>query len=767
MKKIYFALFIFTIGYLNIFSQTKTASIYGYIRDSKTNEALIGATVYDLSSKKGGAANSYGYFSVSLPLGKVVLKFSLVGYEPVIKEIALSENLRIDITLTEKQELLNEVVISAKKEVVRNKNEFASVNISPISIEKIPLMFGDNDIVKAIQFQSGVKNTSEGSSGMFVRGGNLDQNLVLIDEAPIYNVSHIMGLVSVLNTDAVKDIVFHKGMMPAQYGGRLSSVVECYTKEGNAKSFKLSGGLGVLTSHLTLEGPLVKEKVSFIATARRSIFDLFYNKSRLGIQIEPSFYDVNIKLNAQLNKNNRIYFSVFNSEDQIETVDSVANLWKNRTATLRWSNNIGAKLFTNVSLIYSKYQNNLVIYDKTNNFSWETGIEDLNAKADVSYYFLPGNKLRFGAGTVLHQYKPGEQSGGKLNIARVNALEHSAYLLHDINLGTKLGLNYGIRFNMFQNIGKATWHEYQNYLPVAEKNNTDGVYNTFWNIEPRISLNYTVSPLQSIKAAYARTSQFVHLLQVSANSYSALETWMPANPNIKPQLADNYSLGWFANLFEQYEVSLQAYYRQMYNQIDFIAHAQIVQNPYIGTIVRTGENKAYGIEADIAKNGKKISGSLSYSYSKVISEIEGINDGKPYPALWDMPHDLRINLSWQIKKRFSVSANWVYNTGKPITFPVGFYLHDRTPIPIYPDRNSQRVPDYHRLDVGLKLDFKPNKLFSKSSFTFGIYNAYLQKNVLSYRYSDYPWQNDGKTYVGVENSVFLFAVPSLSFKFVI
>ncbi|HAN78456.1 MAG TPA: hypothetical protein DCQ31_12165, partial [Bacteroidales bacterium] len=189
--------------------------------------------------------------------------------------------------------------------------------------------------------------------------------------------------------------------------------------------------------------------------------------------------------------------------------------------------------------------------------------------------------------------------------------------------------------------------------------------------------------------------------------------------------------------------------------------------PYIGTIVRTGENKAYGIEADIAKNGKKISGSLSYSYSRVISEILGINDGKPYPALWDMPHDLRINLSWQIKKRFSVSANWVYNTGKPITFPVGFYLHDRTPIPIYPDRNSQRVPDYHRLDVGLKLDFKPNKLFSKSSFTFGIYNAYLQKNVLSYRYSDYPWQNDGKTYVGVENSVFLFAVPSLSFKFVI
>lgn len=750
---------------LNTFGNGKHI-IYGYISDFDTGERIIGCNVVVDSTSLGVTTNSYGFYSLPLNEDFYILKFSFIGYDNQEVRLNLVKDTLINIKLKKNIHSLEEIVITSKEsKEIDNIHKTISIN----NIKMLPSAFGEHDIIKAIQLEPGVKNIGEGSSGLYIRGGNRDQNYVLIDEAPVYNISHLYGFVSVFNPDIVKDVQFFNTVFPANYGGRVSSIIDTKMKEGNSNNYSISGGLSMLASRLTVTAPLIKEKSSFLIAVRKSTIDLFLKPSG-SLNIVPSFHDINYKMNFKINNKNHIYFSVYHGTDFIKTASLFRNKWFNTTSTLRWNYLVHKNAFLNATILYSNYQNKLTLpgSKNINAYNWKTGVEDINAKLDYTWYINPNNLIKCGVNSISHNYTPGQSNIFESTNPNIKAIESGAYIANEIKINNVFYLNYGFRFSMFQNIGSAKWYTYdQSYIPLKLNVENDGVWNTYNNIEPRLIVNINRMKNNSYRIAYTRSSQFVQILSNNSYSYTALETWMPVSPNIKPLISDNFLSSYFWNK-NDFGFSLTTYYRIINNQIDYIDHAKLIDNPFIEGEIRSGKANAYGFELNINKKSGKTTGSMSYAFSRVIYTIKGVTSKDSYRAPYDIPHDLKIQIMHEFTKKIKISTFWTFTSGRPATFPIGYQagfpiigdlvsINWQPLIPIYSERNSGKFPNYHRLDFAFIFD-PPAKKKVKHSLTIGVYNLYAKRNPMGYNFND-----------RIDNKIAVFhffrIIPNFSYSF--
>jgi hypothetical protein len=768
-------LLILALFILSSFDLVAKVVISGYVRDAATGEELIGANIAILENGSGTVTNAYGYYSLSLEPGFYTLVFSYVGYTTVQKPVSLGEDLVLNMELWESYQELEEVTVRAE---AGNANitrvETGSTQLPIQSIRKIPALLGEVDVIKAIQMLPGVQVTSEGSSGFSVRGGTPDQNLILLDEAPVYNASHLMGFFSVFNNDALKDVKLYKGDIPASAGGRLASLLDIRMKDGNNRQFSATGGIGTISSRLTLEGPLFSEKISFLLSGRRTYADIFlpFAKDTAVRDNRLYFYDLNGKVNFTLNENNRIYLSGYSGKDVFSN-DFAGMYFGNRTLTLRWNHLFTKTLFSNFTLLNSHYFYDLGTPDESQPFfSWISFLDDLGARGNFTWYPSPDHTFEFGLSSTYHIIKPGKvttegEGEGNMNseLAFNYALENAVYLSGESKYGKKLALRYGLRYSMFHNIGPSTVFTYNDEYEITDSTEHAGgeFFNHYSGLEPRLALNLILDERQSVKASYSRTRQY---LQIASNSSAGtpLDIWFPASPNIEPQVSDQVSAGYFRNFLDNHvETSLEVYYKWMDHAIDFKDHAQLFLNPRLEGELRVGKATSYGAELYVKVETGNLSGWVSYTWSKTTRYIPEINEGRPYQAPYDKPHNLAIVFSYDLTPRIGVGANWVYSTGIPFTLPSGRYEVGGNILPLYTGRNEYRLPDYHRLDVSLT--FRDRKKPGKRWFgewNLSVYNAYARKNVWTLNFT----QDEVNPEVTHAEMTFLFSIiPALTYNF--
>lgn len=751
-------------------------TISGYIRDVENGEDLIGATVYVEELLNGSTSNVYGYYAFTLLPGTYTIKYSYVGYETQSFTIDLKANTTKNIELMAANQQLEEVVISS---TALNENitrtEMSSINMDIKTIRKIPAFMGEVDIIKAIQLLPGVQTISEGSSGFSVRGGSMDQNLIQLDEAPIYNASHLMGFFSVFNNDAIKDVKLYKGDIPASSGGRLSSLLDVRMKDGNSKkAISGTGGIGTISSRLTLEGAIVKDKASFIVSGRRTYADLFLKLSSNPDLKDNTlyFYDFNGKANWKVNDNNRVYFSFYRGNDIFKNPDFGMG-WGNQTFSLRWNHLFSKKLFSNFTAVYSHFDYHLGVPEGTaNSFEWKAGMRDNGLKGDFVYYINSDNTLRFGASSVYHRFVPGKARGlgdnaffDEFAVQNNNAIESGIYISNEQKIGSMVTIKYGLRYSYFANLGEATIYNYDgSYEKIDSTTYSSGtVFSPYSGLEPRLGINYMLNEYSSIKGSYSRTRQYVHLAQ-NSTAGTPLDVWFPSTPNVKPQIADQVAVGYFRNFLDnRIETSVEAYYKTVQNSIDFKDHAELLLNTEFEGELRFGDAKAYGVEFLMKYNIRKFNGWVSYTLSRTEKQIAEINSGKVYPAGYDKPHDIAVVVSYNPTERVSIGANWIYTTGSAVTFPTGKFEYAGQSTQIYSSRNGYRLPDYHRLDLSLTLRSKdkPGRRFHHE-WNFSVYNAYGQKNPWVINFVQDP-NNPNETYAEM---TYLFSIiPAITFNF--
>lgn len=750
-------------------------SISGYIKDAKNGEVLIGATILVKEIGKGASTNIYGFYSLSLKPGNYTLIYSYVGYNSVEKVITLKENVTINIELELESQVLEEVVVSREKpnsNIVRPEMSVSRLEMK--SIQRIPVLFGEVDIIKAVQLLPGVQTTVEGASGFSVRGGASDQNLILLDEATVYNGSHFMGFFSVFNNDAIKDLKLYKGDIPASSGGRLSSLLDVRMKDGNSKGYELTGGIGTISSRFTVEGPIIKDKTSFIVSGRRTYIDMFFPlfKNSEVSDTKLYFYDLTMKVNHTINENNHIYLSGYFGRDVMGYISSEFG-YGNQTLTLRWNHLFGKKLFLNTTAIYSSYKYYLGSdFDEASSFRWDANMTDYSLKFSFNYYLNPNNSIQFGEQTTLHEINPGYARGtgeqamlNKIQIPYNYTLEHGVYVQNEQQIGSKLTLKYGLRLSIFQNVGSGTLYTFdKNYESTGLiKYGPGEFYNTYSNFEPRLGVTYAFNQSNSIKASYSHTIQYI---QQATNSQGGtpLDIWFTASPNVKPQRSDQVAFGFFKNFSENtIETSAEVFYKKIHDVVDFKEFANILLNEKLEGELRVGEGRAYGLELLAKINRKKWGGWVSYTYSRAYRTIPTINFGKEYRAPYDKPHNISVVLNYDFSKRVTLSANWIYSTGQPLTAPVGRAEIDGNIVPIYSTRNSERYPDYHRLDVALIIKAKKNSTRKwKGEWNISIYNVYGRKNAWQINFLQ-DKMNPTMTYA--EKTYLFKFVPSVTYNF--
>jgi len=760
-------------------AQNDRYTVSGYVSDNANGEKLIGATVYVKQIATGTVTNLYGFYSITLEPGEYTFQYSYVGFQDVEKPVSLRENMKLDIDLSEDSNLIEEVVVTAERKDENVKSiEMSKQKLGIKKIKTIPAVFGEVDIIKAIQLLPGVSATGEGQSGFNVRGGSVDQNLILLDEAPVYNAAHLLGFFSVFNSDAIKNVEIYKGGIPAEYGGRLSSVLDIRMKDGNNKKFAATGGIGSISSRLTIEAPLKKDESSFILSGRRTYADVFLALSPDSSVRENTvfFYDLNTKVNYKLGESDRIYLSGYFGNDVFRSGDFEFS-WGNRTGTARWNHVFNDKLFSNLTLIYSNYDYALGTTEDKTGFKWDSEIEDLSAKLDFNYFPNTKNTLKFGLQTIHHTFQPGKIKGvgeesifGGFELDKNWALESALYLSNEHKLSSRLTALYGVRYSHFNNLGGSNVYSYdENYAVVDTTTYAKGEsYNSFGNVEPRLGMRYSLTETSSIKASYNRMAQYVHLASNGISS-SPLDLWFPSSSNIDPQIADQVALGYFHNFRDDsYEASLELYYKDIKNAIDFKDHAQLLINKFIEGELRVGEARAYGAELLVKKNVGAFTGWLGYTLSKSERKIAEINDGEWYNATWDKTHDLSLVGSYEYSKRSTFSANWIYATGRAITLPTGRFDYNGSSVPVYSDRNAERMPAYHRLDLGwnLKCKDKPDRwLFW--DLNVSVYNAYNRHNAYTINFADADGDVvDGQTPEQEATKTYIFPIlPSVTWNF--
>lgn len=753
----------------------KKYTISGHVTDKSTGEDLIGATIYVKELKIGTTSNIYGFYSLSLKPGKYTIQYSYIGFEKIDLAIDLTENVTHNVELASTEQELDEVVITGE---AVNQNvtsaEMSTITMDIKTIRQIPAFMGEIDIIKAIQLLPGVQSISEGSSGFSVRGGSMDQNLIQLDEATVYNASHLMGFFSVFNNDAIKDVKLYKGDIPASSGGRLSSLLDVRMKDGNTKRFSGTGGIGTISSRLTLEGPIVKDKASFIVSGRRTYADLFL-KLNSDPDIRSSslyFYDFNAKLNYNINDNNRIYLSGYFGQDVFKNPDFKMG-WGNQTVSFRWNHLFSKKLFSNFTFLYSKFDYELGVPEgDVSSFSWIANLKDYGGKADFNYYLNTNNTLRFGVMSTFHNFVPGTARGlgegaflTEYAVEDNNGLEWAIYLSNEQKIGSRFVAKYGIRFSYFVNVGEATIYNYdENYDMIDSTVYDKGeFFSPYYGFEPRIGMTYILNEKSSVKASYSRTRQYVHLAQ-NSTAGTPLDIWFPCSPNVSPQVADQVALGYFRNFRSNtIETSVEAYYKKIQNAVDFKDHAELLLNQLFEGELRRGDAWSYGLEFLVKYNIKKFSGWVSYTLSKTERQINGINDNKSYPVSYDKPNDVSIVLNYNVIPRLSMGFAWVYATGSAVTFPTGRFVYGNKITPIFSDRNGYRLPDYHRLDISVTFMSKPNPEKNWAwDLNFSAYNAYARKNPWVINFKQVPG-NPNETYAEM---TYLFSiVPALTFNF--
>ncbi len=750
----------------------KSHTLSGFIYDAENGETMIGANIFIKELGTGTSSNIYGFYSITLPNGEYTVEVSFIGYKKVIDKIDFNKSNRLDFRISPIFVDLEEVVIVGKKadENVKSTN-MGTTDIVPKEIDKVPVLFGEKDILKTIQLLPGISSAGEGNSGFIVRGGSSDQNLVILDEAPVYNPSHLLGFFSVFNSDAIKNAKIIKGIAGPEYGGRLSSVLDISMKDGSNKDYSIYGGLGLISSRLTVEGPIVEDKGSFIISGRRTYADLFFPLFG-DDQLKNStlyFYDLNAKLNYLIGEDDRIFFSAYSGRDIFSFNDEFGFDWGNTTATLRLNHVFSDKLFSNTTLMYSEYNYDINIEDVDQSTTVSSGIEDVHFKSDLQYYYNSDNTLKFGINAIYHTFNPGSikaRGNTIFNSKKVDnsyAIEGHLYVGHEWSLSPLFRLNYGLRFSNFTLLGPAKIYTFNDDglvtdIDVYESGDIIKSYNLF---EPRLSANYLLTETSSVKVGYARNTQNIHLLSTSTTS-TPLDIWQPSTAIIEPQISDLFSIGYFRNFYDnKYAASLELYYKDMQNLIEYKNGADIFLNEFIESQLVFGYGWSYGAELYIERKLGRFTGWLSYTLSTTQRKFDEINDGNPFPARQDRVHDVSIVGVYNLNENWSLSANWVYYTGLAVTYPAGKYNIDGLTVNLYTDRNAQRMPDYHRLDVGATYYFtKTSK--QEMSINFSLYNAYAREN--AYRISFEESENDPNVTQAVKLALFSI-VPSISFNF--
>ncbi len=750
-------------------------TISGAIKDKKNGESLIGATVFVKELKTGTTSNLYGFYSISLQEGKYTIAYSYMGYFTVEQTITLTSNKTVNIDLEPKLEVLNEVVVTGQRKTENvSANEMSVVKMDIKTIRKIPSLMGEVDVIKAIQLLPGVQATSEGSSGFSVRGGSPDQNLILLDEATVYNASHLMGFFSVFNNDAIKDVKLYKGDIPPSAGGRLSSLLDVRMKDGNSKKRTGTGGIGTISSRLTLEGPLAKGKMSYVVSGRRTYADLFLRLSNKKELRDNTlyFYDLNTKVNYQIDENNRIFVSGYFGRDVFKNSD-FQMAWGNTTTTLRWNHLFSKQLFSNFTLIRSKFDYSLGIPEgQAESFNWTSNLEDYSANADFGFYPNTTNTVKFGISSTYHKFVPGTAKGlgdnsffTEYSVPNNNVLEHAVYASNEQQIGAIITVKYGLRYSLFQNIGSGILYNFdKEFNSIDSTVYSKGViFNTFSGIEPRIGVTYSINEYSSVKANYSRTKQYIHLAS-NSTSGTPLDIWFPSSPNVKPQLADQFALGYFRNFNNNtIETSVEGYFKKNHNAIDFKDHAELLLNKKLEGELRFGTAESYGVEFFFKYQKDKLNGWVSYTLSKSTRKIEDINEGKRYPSSYDKPHNISVVLNYEYTKRISAGMNWVFASGSPVTFPTGRAIIGNKIVPVYSDRNAYRMPAYHRMDVSVTIkDKERSDRKWNGEWNFSVYNAYGRKNAWVINFVE---DQDNPNTIYAEKTYLFSIVPSITYNF--
>ena len=785
LQKIHIVFLFFSILGL---SQEKV-TLSGVVSDANTNETLIGVSVFVPELNTGNYTNEYGFYSITVPKGNYTIQISYIGFETLREKIEINQNTKRNFSLKESKLELGEVVITENVYKTSIKKPEMSVNKLAIStIKQMPVLMGEVDIIKSLLFLPGVTNAGEGQSGFNVRGGGADQNLVLLDEATLYNTSHVFGFFSVFNADAIKDLKLYKGGIPARFGGRASAVLDVYQKDGNSNRLSMNGGIGLISSRLLAEGPIVKDKGSFLIAGRGSYAHLFLKLS--DNQNSAYFYDLNTKLNYKLNENNNLYLSGYFGRDIFSLNESFRNVYGNSTMNLRWNHLFSNKLFSNLSLIYSNYYYGLDL--GFIGFNWESTIENYNLKYDFKYYASEKTKFNFGANITKYDINPGTikplDDTSSINFRQLDkkyAVENGLYADVEHNLTDKISFMAGLRFSSFYRIGASNVNFYENNQPVVfdeelkiyekatpirtEYFGSNKKIADYSNFEPRFTISYQINENQSVKAGYNRMVQYMQLVS-NTQSPSPLDVWTPSDNYIKPQLADQVSLGYFKNFKDgDYTLELETFYKKVQNRIDYIDGADLIANEAIEQVILNGKMRSYGLELLLRKNEGRLNGWVAYTLSRSEQQTPGrtpnetgINNGNWYRSAYDKTHNLALTGNYKLDKRWTLGAAFTLQSGQPVTFPTGKYVFEGITVPSYNSRNEDRLPTYHRLDVSATLTPKKyeNKRF-KGEWIFGIYNLYSRNNAasISFRQNEDTGFNES-----VKLSIFGI-VPSVSYNF--
>jgi outer membrane cobalamin receptor len=714
-------------------------TISGYMKNKASGEVLIGAHVYEKNTYTGTSTNGYGFYSLTLPAGKHDIVFSFLGYATKEISLVLDKDMLINQEMKEAVLNIKEVEIVARAE----SPFFLDMQISEFrfnqkTLSKLPGITGDMDIIKSLQVVPGIESFGDGSTMFFVRGGSSDQNLILVDEVPVYNSSHLFGFISVISPDAISDMEVFKGDFPAKYGGRLSSVVDIKTKDGNMKQFGFSGNVGPYTSSISMEGPIVKNKSSFYVGGRISTLQwlpqLYYDDQEINV----GFLDLNAKLNFKINDKNRLFATFYIGNDQLErktnsSIETYGLSWYNILGTIRWNHVFNKKLFSNTTAFITRYQYLMYLSEDRREY-WNSSISNISVKTDLSWFLNPNNTITAGLNISSHALDAGninlnDEEGQE--IPNYNCVEYDFYAGNEQKIGEKIILRYGLRLPIWQDQGPTTVYYFDEDYQVIDTFNAEksAVYSSFVSLEPRMNITWLLKPGSSLKAGYSRTTQFLNQLSTNISPFTSLGVWVPAGPNIEPQKADQYSLGYFRGfLGQKLKFSAEAYYKQFYNYIDYAPHANLLYNPLIEGQIRSGDAYSYGLELMLRKPFGRLTGWIGYTYSRIFVQTPGVNNGEEYRAFQDRPNNFTLFVSYDTKKRWSFSANWILLSGAAISTPVSFYDYNGYTVPIYGEKNNDRLPVYHRLDlvVNYRLN-KPENRY-KHSLGLSLYNAYGRTN---------------------------------------
>lgn len=770
-----------------LYAQKYTVS--GYVRDAKSGESLISCNVWIDELKKGTSSNSYGFYSITLEPGKYTLVAKYLGYEEFRKEIILNKNINLNIELNPISYITREVVITDEKSRKNvESTEMGKIEIPVSVVKQIPVVFGETDILKSLQLMPGIQSGGEGNTAMYVRGGSPDQNLILLDEAIVYNPSHLFGFFSVFNADAIQNIEMYKAAMPAYYGGRLASVLDVNMKEGNMKRWSTSGGIGLIASRLSVEGPIKKDTSSFIVSARRTYADVlikpFTKPGSIGRGTSYYFYDVNMKANYRFSARDRIFLSLYGGNDVFkfnfaEDMMRTDIQWGNITSTFRWNHLYTPKLFSNLTLIYSQYQFSFDAKQEIFRVGMKSGIRDITSKLDFTYLSAFDHNIKFGLFYARHLFTPSNVRGyaGETELdlgkpVKLYSHETALYVNDEFSFLKRFKVNVGVRVTDFAHMGPFVRYLKDDLLEPVIKDSivydrSDLVKNYF-HVEPRIGFRLTLDSNSSIKASYNQNYQYLHLVSYSTTTLPT-DIWFPSTDRVKPQFGQQYSIGYYRNFFKNtLETSIEVYYKIMKNQIEYAEGVLLENTLYdnIDNFLVFGTGKSYGVEFLLQKRVGNTTGWIGYTWSKTTRQFPDINEGKEYPAKFDRTHDVSIVINHSFSEHLVASFVWVYATGNTTTMPVSRYIIGGNVVSEYGPRNGYRLPPYHRADISITWYPKPKKQRKfEESWNFSIYNLYNRKNPY-FIYIDVDGDITAGTATIKAKQVSLFPIlPSITWNF--